>query len=212
MAAPPPDGTPHAASSPAAPSLEDGLLLECVVTSTNEDGSTNVAPMGPIVDPTFTWALLRPFAGSTTLSNLQRDRRGVLNVTDDVELIAHSALNQLDEPPPLIETPSGAALAAGCRWYALEAASLDTSRERSEIVCQVVGTARLRDFVGFNRAKHAVIEATILATRLDYLPPVDVLQQVDRLAPPVDKTGGPAERRAFAFVRDYIARHPAIEG
>lgn len=191
------------------PTLDDGMLLECVVTSTNADGSTNIAPMGPIVDPTMTRVLLRPFQTSTTFGNLVRSRTCVLHITDDVELIARAALNLLTDLPELQTTVSGAGkfLTHACRWYELQVDSIDARNDRSEILCHVHDRGRLRDFVGFNRAMHAVIEATILATRLNFLSKADVLVEFDRLHSPVEKTGGPRERRAFALVKDYVSRH-----
>ena len=59
------------------------------------------------------------------------------------------------------------ARAAGTR---LQVRSLDDRNEPAEIVCEVVDRGRLRDFFGFNRAKHAVLEAAILATRTEFLP------------------------------------------
>ena len=63
-----------------------------------------------------------------------------------------------------------------------------------------------RDFFGFNRAKHAVVEAAILATRIQRLPVSDVLAQYGQLAVLVDKTGGPQEQRAFDYLHDYVRR------
>ena len=48
--------------------------------------------------------------------------------------------------------------------------SIDASGERVNIEAEVVHIGRTRDFFGFNRAKHAVVEAAILATRLHLLP------------------------------------------
>jgi hypothetical protein len=60
---------------------------------------------------------------------------------------------------------------------------------------------RLRDFFGFNRAKHAVVEAAILATRTQILPAAEIEAEYRRLAVLVDKTGGEQEHTAFAFLR-----------
>ena len=62
------------------------FILEGIVTTRNEDGTINVAPMGPVVDPAeaprITNLLLRPFQTSTTYANLARTRQGVFHVTD----------------------------------------------------------------------------------------------------------------------------------
>ena len=72
-------------------------------------------------------------------------------------------------------------------------------------MCDVVAHRRLRDFFGFSRAKHAVVEAAILATRTQFLDGDDVLAHFERLRPLVAKTGGPAEQRAFDYLAAYVA-------
>jgi hypothetical protein len=185
------------------------LILEGIVTTLNEDGSTNVSPMGPRVDEALSQFVLRPYRSSTTYRNLKRTGRGVFHVTDDVELIAHAALGTPDPLPELTSVPGveGKILAGACRWYALQVAALDDRNEPTEILCEVVAEGRLRDFLGFNRGKHAVLEAAILATRTEFLPAGEILSQFERLAVLVGKTGGPAERRAFAFLNDHVQAH-----
>jgi hypothetical protein len=182
------------------------VILEGIVTTLNEDGAPNVSPMGPIVDPAMTRLVLRPYQTSTTYRNLKRTGQGVFHVTDDVELLARAAIGLLDPLPELIRIKSveGVILADACRWYAFRVRKLDDSRERTTIDCEVVNQGRLRDFFGFNRAKHAVVEAAILATRVSLLPAAEIRAEMARLAVPVEKTAGPRERAAFSLLRDYI--------
>ena len=186
--------------------LPERILLEGIVTTVNANGSPNIAPLGPIVDQRFERLLLRPYQTSDTFRNLQRTGEGVLHVTDDVELLARAAVDQLQSLPQLIpaEQVDGFILADACRWYAFRVETLDASCPRSEITARVVAHGRLRDFFGFNRAKHAVVEAAILATRLDFLPAEEVLAEYQRLARPIEKTAGQQERRAFDFLQNYV--------
>ena len=71
---------------------------------------------------------------------------------------------------------------------------------------EVVHSGRLRDFLGFNRAKHAVLEAAILATRTDFLSLAEIESDFHRLGVIVDKTGGEQEKAAFAFLCDHLTR------
>ena len=82
-------------------------------------------------------------------------------------------------------------VAAACRWYEFEIEACDDSHERTDIKARVVHCGRLRDFFGFNRARHAVLEAAILATRVHMLPPAGIEAEFSRLQIPVDKTAGP---------------------
>ena len=77
---------------------------------------------------------------------------------------------------------------------------------RADVATRVVAGAVGRPFAGLCRAKHAVVEASILASRARRLPRDEVLRELDRLDPLVDKTGGPAEREAMAYIRAHVAR------
>lgn len=182
------------------------MILEGIVTTQNSAGDINVAPMGPIVDESMESFVLRPFQTSTTYRNLKGHPFGVLHVVDDVLLLARAAIGRLEEIPETFQaiTIPGQVLKSACRWYEFRVDSLDDSNERTRIEASVVHGARLRDFFGFNRAKHAVLEAAILATRIHILPSDEVCDQIDRLRSPVDKTAGGDERAAFQLIDDYV--------
>jgi len=198
------------------------VILEGLLTTTNDDGGVNVAPMGPVVDASMQRIELRPYRTSRSLVNLLRTGGGVFHVTDDVLLLARAAIGRVEPTPALLPlrqvgkrapqadrvepTPGGegAILADACRWYALRVRSSDTREVRARIVCDVVDRGRIRDFFGFCRAKHAVIEAAILATRVEFLPADQIRDQWPRLAELVAKTGGPQERQAWAILTDFV--------
>ena len=182
------------------------LILEGVVTTLDGLGRLNIAPMGPRVDSSVRQLMLRPFQTSTTYRNLKGYGEGVLHVTDDVWLLARAALGEVDPLPETFpaERVRGNVLADACRWYEFRVSELDDHQERTMITWEVVHAGHLRDFFGFNRAKHAVVEAAILATRTDFLPLNDILADFQRLAVLVEKTGGEMEHRAFQFLRDHV--------
>jgi hypothetical protein len=181
---------------------ESGRILEAIVTTFNADGTVNIAPMGPLVDESFDTLVLRPFRTSTTCENLRRDRQGVLHVADDVELFARAAIGvetvaKFSQENPLV-------LADACHWYAFKVESVDESAERVTLVARTTDRGVLREFFGFNRAKHAVIEAAILATRVSLLPAAEILADFARLRVLVNKTGAAAEHRAFDLLEQYV--------
>lgn len=182
------------------------MILEGIVTTQNSAGDVNVAPMGPIVDDSMESFVLRPFQTSTTYKNLKGHPFGVLHVVDDVLLLAKAAIGRLEETPETFQaiTIPGRVLKSACRWYEFELESLDDSKQRTQIEARVIHAGRLRDFFGFNRAKHAVLEAAILATRVHILPADEIVAQIDALRAPVDKTAGPNERAAFQLVDQYV--------
>jgi hypothetical protein len=193
------------------------MILEGVVTTLGPDGAVNVAPMGPrlrppyLLDPPARFEL-RPFRTARTYANLRDHPEGVLHVTDDVLLLARAAVGPVEPPPDLLPaaTVRGAVLAGACRAYEFRVRSADESEERVRLECEVTQARRLRDFFGFNRAMHAVLEAAILATRTAFLPAAEIEADYRRLRVLVDKTGGPREREAFAFLERHLAQ--AVSG
>jgi hypothetical protein len=186
------------------------MILEGLVTTNSASGAVHVAPMGPRVlefgiDGTLTRFLLRPFRTAQTYANLRAHPEGVLHVSDDVLMLASAAVGRLDTPA--VRPAShvrGWVLTDACRYHEFRVRSCDDREERSRLDAEVVHTVRLRDFFGFNRAKHAVVEAAILATRTAMLPLDEIAAEYRRLAVLVDKTGGPQEHEAFALLQYHL--------
>jgi uncharacterized protein len=182
------------------------MILEGIVTTRNADRTVNISPMGPRVDAAMERLVLRPYQTSTTYQNLKRTGQGVFHVTDDVLLLAQAAVGQPQPTPATIEAAAidGVILADACRWYTFQVESLDDRQNRTQIVARVVDHGTIREFFGFNRAKHAVVEAAILATRTAFLPPEEIRGEFKRLALMVEKTGGPREHEAIEFLQRHI--------
>jgi hypothetical protein len=180
------------------------MILEGIVTTVDESGGLNVSPMGPRVDAGMHRLVLRPYQTSRTYANLKRHGEGVFHVTDDVLLLARAAVGRVEPPARRARKVAGWYLEGACRFYEFEVERLDDREERTTIEARVVHAERLRDFFGFNRARHAVVEAAILATRTAFLPLPEILRQLDQLAVLVEKTGGEAEHEAFAFLRAFV--------
>lgn len=191
----------------------DGKILEGIVTTLDGNGEVNISPMGPIVDATCSTFIFRPFQTSSTYRNLVDHREGVFHVTDDVSLIATSAVGR-PSPLPLLQeahTLAGMVLAEACRWYEFRIESIDDREERAVLVGRTVHEGRNRDFFGFNRAQHAVLEAAILATRVSIIPSDELASELKRLAVIVKKTASHRELSAFAFLQEYIESSPQAD-
>jgi hypothetical protein len=182
-------------------------ILEGIVTTVSPAGAVNVAPMGPRVGAAMDRFLLRPFPTSQTYQNLKAHGEGVLHVTDDVLLLARAALGPIAPPPPMFPAAHvrGHVLSDACRYYEFRVISKDEREERVRIEAVVVHAGRLRDFFGFNRAKHAVVEAAILATRTAFLPLDEIEAEYRKLAVLVEKTGGDQEHEAFRLLNNHVA-------
>lgn len=186
------------------------MIIESIFTTLAADGTLNCAPMG--VEWGEDTIVVKPFLETTTFKNLRDTGAGVVNLTDDVMLFAQAALANPVFPHGPATAVKGAVLEAACSWRELSVVSIDDTPPRSRIVTRVVHRGSRRDFLGFNRARHAVLEAAILATRLHLLPASEITQELARLQVIVDKTAGPREREAMALVTDHVRTTTARTG
>ena len=148
--------------------------------------------------------LLKPYTSSRTYANLKRHGEGVFHVSDDVELLARATLGRAEPPLLPARKITGRYIESCCRFYEFRVEELDDSEERTRIRCRIVHSERLRDLLGFNRARNAVLEAAILASRTAFLPHEDILRQLDELQVLVEKTGAEPEKNAFTMLRDHV--------
>ncbi len=162
--------------------------------------------MGPIVDRQIQAFELRPYQTSRTYQNLKRQGEGVFHVTDNVAMLAQCAVGPITPTPATITAlhVDGRILTDACRWYEFRVLELNDIEPRTSIRCEIIHQGRQRDFFGFNRAKHAVLEAAILATRINLLPQEQIATEMERLQTLIEKTAGDQEKWAFEFLRDYV--------
>ncbi len=191
-------------------SADDGPqspLIETVVTTTGSDGIVNCAAIG------VRWGeeelVFWPFDATRTLRNLRRSGEAVVHLTDDVLLFVQAALGH---PRPAVRPASaidGSVIEEANSWREVvvteitpSAGELPRSMVRARVVASGTGS---RQPLGLCRARHAAVEASILASRVRWLGADYVSGELARLQELVDKTAGPSERAAMDYVRRYVA-------
>ena len=179
------------------------MILETVTTTLNPDGSVNCAAMG--VEWGEETIVIKPYRSTRTLRNLRASGAAVVNLTDDILLFTQAALGDPHPPVRPAEAVDGAVLAEACSWREVRVEEIDDSGQRARVRTRVVGQGIGREYLGFNRACGAVLEASILASRVRWLGAEAVAAELDRLQPAVEKTAGPREREAMALVRRHVA-------
>jgi uncharacterized protein len=183
---------------------EQAPLIETVVTTTGSDGVVNCAAMG------VRWGeaelVFWPFDATRTLRNLRVHGEAVVHLTDDVLLFVQAALGHPRPPMRPASAIDGSVIEEANAWREVVVTQIVEGPRRSEVRARVVasGTGE-RQPLGLCRARHAAVEASILASRLKWLGAEHVQAELDRLQELVDKTAGPRERAAMDYVRRHVA-------
>jgi hypothetical protein len=183
------------------------VIIESLVTTLDREGKPNVAPMG--VEWGESVIVLKPYRETTTFRNLLQAPEAVVNLVDDVSFFVKSALGSPTFPAQPAVVVRGIVLEAACSWREVRVSNAETREARARFSCDVVHRGLRREFVGYNRARGAVLEATILATRTRILPIGEILSEYGRLQVIVDKTAGPVEREAMAMLTDFVRSEAA---
>jgi len=209
------------------------VIIEGLLTTVDEQGAPHVAPMGPLVNPELTRWTLRPFVSSTTYRLLRSNPHCVFHVVNDVVPVVESALglsssltleqhtlqrkleqsSQAEAKPLLRDGEPECAtvpvwtIPTACHWYHLQVTSWEITQERSQATACMLEQRVLRPFWGWNRAKHAILEATILATRLHLADRPAIDEDLNRLKTMIVKTAGPRELLAWQMLREFFETH-----
>lgn len=184
------------------------MIRECIVTTVNAEGRVHIAPLG-LIQSGEDW-IIAPFRPSTTLENLEAVPCAVANYTDDARVFAGCLTGRKDwatvETGDEFPVPR---LQAALTHAELEVVRVEPHDQRPRFHCKVVREAIHAPFRGMNRAKAAVLEAAILASRLHMLPKEKIEAELAYLQISIDKTAGPQELEAWGWLMEKICPHLA---
>ena len=185
------------------------MIRETIVTTVDEEGEVHIAPLG-LIGKGQGW-IIAPFRPSKTLDNLRAVPHAVASHVDDVRVFAGCLTGRRDWPTVATEGPVPRVAAAIAHWE-LAVERVEDHPERPRFHTRVAKAVSHAPFCGFNRAQAAVIELAILTSRLDRLPREKVFQEIDYLRIGIEKTAGPREEEAWAWlmekIRSFYGREP----
>jgi hypothetical protein len=130
----------------------------------------------------------------------------VLHIVDDPLMLVKAALGKVNPLPDTVAAKkiAGEVIQSACRYFEFRITKIEAVEQRSEMHAKVVYKKTLRDFDGWNRAAHALIEMAIVCTRLHITEQRMVLGELRRCAAIVQKTGGDRETEALEFIVEYL--------
>ncbi|MHB1231900.1 MAG: DUF447 domain-containing protein [Burkholderiales bacterium] len=181
------------------------MIFETIVTTLYADGRVHIAPMGVREEDGF--IIISPFRPSTSLDNLLREQSGVINYTDDVRVFAGCLTGRWQWPTLPVESIRGARLAGALAHTEVRLDRVEDDPVRPRLICKPSHHAHHGPFRGYNRAQAAVLEAAILASRLEMLTREKIDQELAYLKIAIDKTAGPRELEAWTWLMEKIEAH-----
>lgn len=195
--------------------MKKGMLYETIVTTCNQDGTPNAAPMGVICKDQDR-IVLRLYEGSRTVRNIQREKAFYVNLTRNPILFVQATV----ENPPFKEFKDenqGFSLKkADASFLAEVIQERQVEREDSfkkSILIIVQAQAReimfknYRDIEPVNRALCGIIEALVNLSRMELASPAknkEYLKRMKEISRLVNRVGGTEHQKAMKLVNEVI--------
>jgi len=169
-----------------------------VICVTEHSGKINTAPIGLIVDSKV---YVRLFGETHTLKNLMHGSKLYANVCYDPLVFAVSAFEDLDESwfaeKYVLKCAYSICVFEPERFEDMKNYKLCTLKF---LKGKIVNPSAVR---AFNRGFSAVIEATIIATRVKMMDE-DISKKIKELGEIVKKCGGKREKTAFSYILSVL--------
>ncbi len=183
------------------------MIYETIVISTDVMGNPYIAPFG--VRERGGLVLIAPFRPSTTLDNLLNQKTATLNLTDDVRVFAGALTGHRVWPTQPATNVNGYRLETVLSHRELVLEKVNEDTQRPELYFKVVHEVNHQPFRGFNRAQAAVIELSVLVSRLHMLPIEKIKTEMAYLEIAINKTAGERELEAWTWLVEHIQNFQA---
>lgn len=183
------------------------MIYETIIISTNAQAQPHIAPFGVREQDGF--VIIAPFRPSATLDNLLLGGAATLNATNDVRVFAGALTGRRDWPVHPASQIDGYVLDDALAHRELKLARVEENSVRPTLYFRVVHEASHHPFRGFNRAQAAVIELSVLVSRLHMLPMEKIEAELAYLSIAIEKTAGERERQAWGWLLERIENYKA---
>jgi uncharacterized protein len=178
------------------------MIFETIISTVNQAGEPHVTPFG--VRHEDGNIVISPYKPSTTLDNVLATKFAVMNMTDDVRVFAGVLTGRTEWSLLAVNKNVGYRLADCLAHTVLQLVDVIDDETRPQLVMQTVYSENNQSFQGFNRAQAAVVELSILVSRLHLLPKEKVMTEKAYLQIAIDKTAGEREMDAWGWLNEKI--------
>ena len=177
----------------------DGIN-EVIVTTVNDEGLPNAAPIGIIKKDAI--LSLRLFTGTHTYENIMAAKEFVANITHNPLVFVETALGDLDGDR-FIRRDGEIILRDAESWalFRCDPLRVDISMPKIEFV---KGEVLRKEFRAVNRGTNLVIEAAVAATRYVALGSEIYLDEIFRTRRIVGRCGGPRDVEAMGLLDNLL--------
>ncbi len=185
------------------------MIFETIIITLDANKKPHVTPFGVRFEGGH--VIIAPYKPSTTLNNILATKFAVMNMTDDVRVFAGALTGRTEWSLLPVSNNAGYRLAGCLAHTVLELIEVRVDAERPQLLMKAIASENHQSFQGFNRAQAAVVELSILVSRLHRLPKEKVMTEMAYLKIAIDKTAGERELEAWGWLLEKIDNFYADE-
>jgi len=178
------------------------MILETIISTIDPNGNVNFAPFG--IKKTREFILISPYIPSKTLNNLNSTKCAAINYTNEAFFFVNSIIGEKSFKKKRCKKIKGFFLEDCLAYDEVEVYEIKNDKVRPTFKCKIVESILNKRFEGFNRAQFSLVEACILATRINFLDEKKIMNDLSFLSEPLKKTGGQAEKKLWDKIEKFI--------
>lgn len=194
--------------------MEKGLLYETIVTTTNQDGTSNAAPIG-VVCKYEDEVVLYLHEGSKTFDNVKREKSFHVNILKDPLIFVQSTIGNLDSSE-FESHENGFSIKKAEAFFRAEVTHENVVQRQNHMgtSTQMVIRAKVQETVKIkkqieplNRAIYGIIGALIYLSRIDMVSEEEKkvnLDKINEISRVVNKVGGEDHKKAMKMILDSV--------
>lgn len=180
------------------------MILETLICSLDSNEEINVAPFG--IKKKKDLIVISPYLPSRTHENLLNNEYASINYADDIGLFVNCFLNKNKFKFKKCNLIKGFFLSEALSHQEVKVIDYKKNNLRPSFYCKIVYFKNHAPFLGLNRARHALLEACILASRIKILKKEKILNELNYLSIAVEKTSGKKEISLWNDMKNFIMK------
>ncbi len=184
------------------------MIYETIITTVDKNSNWHVAPMG--IEIINEDVILKPFKPSKTLENIIKTKKAVLNITDDVSVFAGCVTGRKNFEVVPIENKIGYRLNRVLSHSLLSLINVSDNDSRPKLRMKKENEVFHSNFKGINRAQAAIVEASILVSRVKIIPIEKILREMSYLEIAISKTAGSQEKKAWSWLTEEVEKNISL--
>ena len=178
------------------------MIIETIISTMSKEKKPQTSPFG--IKKKNKLVLISPYLPSTTHTNMLENKFASISYTDNASIFVECIIKNQNFLMKKCTSIEAYYVKDSLRHDEVKVVNYIKDDERPTFECEIIHSENHGSFLGINRARNALIEACILATRINLLPKKKILSELEYLENAILKTSGKIEQMSWNKLKKFI--------